>query len=377
MAKKRAHGDGSLYKRKDGRWCGQYTVQTSTGPKLKYVYARTKAEAAAKLRKAMADRDAGLHFADQNQTLGDYLDRWLSNSVRGSVKKRTFERYEEMVRIHIKPLLGTKKLGKLRPADVQHLYRERLDSGLSAGTVRHVHVTLHKAPKRAVQWNLVPTNVTEAVDVPKASKEEPLSLSVEQVKALLEATKGERFEALFVLAVHTGMRQGELLGLKWDDVDFERGEIHVKRTLVAGKGGFSFGEPKSAKGRRTVALTPAALEALEHHRERQREESVMMVGLWEENGLVFPNRLGKPMDHNNIYHRDLKRVRERAGLPPALRFHDLRHTFATLMLSNGESLNVVQETLGHSQASTTLDVYGHVLPNHQKQAMSRLGELLS
>jgi integrase len=123
---------------------------------------------------------------------------------------------------------------------------------------------------------------------------------------------------MFALAVHTGMRQGELLGLKWDDVDFERGEIHVRRTLVAGKGRFSFGEPKSAKGRRTVALTRAGLEALEGHRERQREESTMLVGLWEDNGLVFPNRLGKPMDHDNIYHRDLKRVRESAGLHPHL-----------------------------------------------------------
>lgn len=377
MAKKRAHGDGSLYKRKDGRWCGQYTVQTSTGPKLKYVYASTKAEAAAKLRKAMSDRDAGLLFNDHNQTLGEYLDRWLSNSVRDSVKERTFERYEEMVRIHIKPVLGTKKLRRLRPADVQHLYRERLDSGLSAGTVRHVHVTLHKALKRAVDWELVPLNVSESVDVPKASKKETLYLTVEQVKALLEAARGERFEALFVLAVHTGMRQGELLGLKWDDVDSERGEIHVRRTLVAGKGGFSFGEPKSAKGRRSISLTPAALEAVERHRERQREESAMLVGLWKENGLVFPNRLGKPMDHNNIYYRDLKRVRERAGLPPTFRFHDLRHTFATLMLSDGASYNVVQEALGHSQASMTLDVYGHVLPNHQKEAIHKLGDLLS
>jgi integrase len=174
-----------------------------------------------------------------------------------------------------------------------------------------------------------------------------------------------------------GHGQGELLGLQWDDLGLGRGEIHIRRTLVAGKGEFSFGEPKSAKGRRTIVLTPAALEALERHRQRQREESAMLVGLWEDNGLVFPNRLGKPMDHDDIYHRDLKRVRERAGLPPTFRFHDLRHTFATLMLSNGESLHVVQETLGHSRASLTLDVYGHVLPSHQKEAVRRLEELLS
>jgi site-specific recombinase XerD len=148
-------------------------------------------EAAAKLRNAMTDRDAGLLFADQNQTLGEYLDRWLSTSVHGCVKNRTFERYEEMVHIHIKPILRANKLSKLRPADMQHLYRDRLDSGLSAGTVRHVHVTLHKALKRAVEWDLVPHNVTEVADVPKASKEETLSLSVEQVRALLEAVKGE------------------------------------------------------------------------------------------------------------------------------------------------------------------------------------------
>ena len=377
MANKRAHGEGSIYKRKDGRWCGQYTAHTSTGPKLKYVYGKTKAETAAKLRKATAERDAGFVPEGQSVLLGEYLDQWLADSVRHSVKQRTFERYEEMVRIHIKPVLGSKKLTKLRPADVQRLYRDRLDSGLSAGTVRHVHVTLHKALKQAVEWGLASHNVTEVVTVPKGSKEEPLFLTPEQVKALLEAAKGERFEALFVLAVHTGMRQGELLGLMWDDVNFDVGELRVRRTLVAGKEGFSFGEPKSAKGRRNVTLTPAALQALKRHRERQHEESVMLADAWEDNGLVFPNSFGKPMDHNNIYHRDFKRVRERASLPPTLRFHDLRHTFATLMLSNGANLNVVQETLGHSQASMTLNVYGHVLPNHQKEAIHKLGDLLS
>jgi integrase len=219
--KKRGNGEGSIgFHKKRGLYMARYTVQTATGSKRKTVYGKTRAEAAQKLTKAMAERDKGLIFDVENQTVGEYLQRWLNDSVRGSVRESTFVCYEVLCRRHIIPFLGGIKLSKLTPAHVQGFYRDRLDSELASASVHKCHTVLHKALGQAVKWHLIPRNVCDAVKAPRPTPQEEMrTLSPEETRRLLETAHGDKLEALYVLAITTGMRQGELLGLKWQDID--------------------------------------------------------------------------------------------------------------------------------------------------------------
>lgn len=236
------------------------------------VYGKTREEAHEKLIEALSNRNKGLVFDADNMKVSEYLERWLADSVRDTVRPTTFERYEQMVRLHICPVLGNLKLKDLTPAHVRGLYREKLDAGLSPRTVQYVHVTLHKALKQAVMDGLIPRNATEAVKPPQVRREEMRPLAPEQVKVLLQAARDDRLEALYVLAVTTGLRQGELLGLKWEDVDLETGTLQVRRTLATAKGGPQLTAPKTKGSRRTVRLTQSAVNALRSHLKRQLEE---------------------------------------------------------------------------------------------------------
>ena len=254
--------------------------------KHKYVRGKDKQEVAGKLAKAIAERDSGVVYDSENMTVGEYLDRWL-DAVRGTVRERTWQRNEEIVRIHLKPMLGGAKLDRLDALKVQTLYGAKLESGLSQRTVQIIHTTLHKALKQAVRWSLIPRNVTEAVDPPRPSAREIRPLGVEQVKKLLVAAKGDRLEALYVLAVSTGMRQGELLGLKWEDVDLKEGVLSVRRTVFNG----AVNAPKTARSNRSVRLTNEAIRALKDHQNGGGEE-------W-----VFSSRVGTSLSTHNITNR--------------------------------------------------------------------------
>ena len=376
---KRAHGEGSYKKRKDGRWEAQYTIYTPSGTKRKSVYGRTKAEVTVKLRKILADRDGGVYFDAENLTVGEYLDRWLEGSVKGSVWYTTYRDYAGHVRNHIAPELGRLKLAKLTPAHVQTLYRKKMDSGLSSRTVNYIHATLHKALEQAVKWRLVPYNVSDSATKPRQEKRETEALTVEQVFAFLETAHkvGDRFEALYVVAAFTGMRPGELLALKWRDLVLDGPEpvARVQRGLSKGPGGPAFKRTKTEKGR-SVSLLPLAVEALKRHRKRQAEERLKYSGLWKDHDLVFPSQKGTPMSWDNLVKRNYKPLLKEAGLPQTVRFYDLRHTFATWMLEQGENPKIVQEILGHSQITHTMDTYSHVTPNMQRQAFARLGKRL-
>jgi integrase len=362
LSKKRGNGEGTVHRRKGGGWCAQYTVYTANGRKRKTVYGKTRAEVAAKLAKALSDREGGLIFDAKNLTLGKYLDLWLRDSVQDTVRLTTYQGYERTVRLHIKPTLGQIKLDKLTPVHVRGLYRERLEAGLAPRMVQLVHTTLHKALKQAVADGLIPRNVTEAVKAPRPVKKEMMPLSPDQARTLLEAARGERLEALYALAVTTGMRQGELLGLKWQDVDMETGTLQVRRTLSTATGsGIRFGAPKTAKSRRSIRIPELALSSLRRHRRSQLQERMRFVGLWEDHDLVFTTRVGTPISRADLITRSFKPLLQRTDLPNIL-FHDLRHTCATLLLSRGVHAKLVQELLGHSTIAVTLDTYSHVLP---------------
>src|SRR5918994_3349578 len=264
---RRGNGEDSISRRKDGRWEAKYTAHTAEGPKRRALYGKTRKEVADKLAKALADRASGYTFDNENMTVGQYLDRWLNDSDKGSVRTSTYERHEQIVRLHLKPALGRVKLSKLAPAHVQGLYRDKLDSGLSPATVQKIHAVLHKALAQALKWNMIPRNAADVVKAPRPAPEEMRPLSPEEAATFMEAAHGDKLEALYVLAVHTGMRQGELLALKWDDVDLNEGVIRVRRTLMRSGGRIALGEPKTRGSRRSIYLTGAAVQALRAHLE--------------------------------------------------------------------------------------------------------------
>jgi integrase len=360
MAKRRGNNEGSIYRRKDGYWVGQYGVQTAEGTNTRYIYGKRREDVREKLTKAIADRDGGLVYDAGNITVGEYLDRWLNDSVRDTVRQRTWERYEQFVRVHLTPALDKIKLAKLTPAHVRGLYRDKLNSGLATRTVLHIHRALSKALKQAAADGLIPCNPAAPVKPPQPRGEEIRPLNREQVRVLFEAVSGDRLEALYIVAVTAGLRRGELQGLKWDDLDLEARMLQVRRTLAEPKGGYIFEAPKSGKGR-NIRLTQRAIAALRMHRKRQLEERMLKAGLWKEQGLVFPSAVGTPIWGGNL-NRAFKATLQRAGLPKSTRFHDLRHTCATLLLMQGVNPKFVQELLGHADISLTLNVFSHVLP---------------
>ena len=310
--KKRGNGEGSITRRKGAGWMAQYTVYTAEGRKRKMLYGDTRAEVAARLAKAMADREQGLTFDAESLRLSEYLDRWLIDGVKGTVRQRSWERYEQIARVHIKPTLGRLKLKTLTPAHVRSLYREKLEAGLAQRTVQYIHITLHKALKDGV--GLVPRNVTEGIKAPRPKQKEINALSADQARAFLSAAQGDRFEALYVVAVHCGLREGELLGLLWKDLDLDAGTISVRRTLSETKIGHVFEAPKNRKGR-NIRLTAGAITALDRHSKMQQKEQARLEGLGEDHGLVFPNRVGKTMNAKNLTTRNFKPILDALGSP--------------------------------------------------------------
>jgi integrase len=360
MTKRRGRGEGSVYRRKDGRCIGEY--EDANG-KRRYISGKTKAEVRAKLRKLLADRDAGIAYDSENLTVGAYLDRWL-DAVKGSVRDRTWERHEQVVRLHLKPTIGSVKLDRLTALQVQAVYGRKLEAGLSPRSVEIIHATLHKALKQAVAWTLIPRNVAASATPPRPVKKEIKPLSREQARTLLEAARGGELFAFYVLAVTTGMRNGELLGLQWKDVDLDTGTLQVRRTVFNGV----VSPPKTAAGNRTIRLTGLAVAALKEHRLATVKQR---ISEW-----VFPSRNGTPLSVHNVHNRSWKPLLKCAGLPASTRMHDLRHTCATLLLSKGVPVKVVSEMLGHGDVAITLAVYQSVLPHMQESAARAMEDIL-
>jgi integrase len=375
VSKKRGNGEGSITKGNDGRWMARYTVQTAKGPKRKHIYGRTRQEVAEKLSKAVSDRVGGLVFDGDHETLEAYLRRWIDEVLRGTVKQSTLENYTYIARLHIIPELGRVRLRALKSRDVRRHYREKLDVGLSPRTVQIIHTVLRKALQQAVRDDVLPRNVCDAVTAPRQTKKEMQPLTPEQAKRLLENVREDRLRALYVLAITAGLREGELLVLRWEDVDLERELLQVRRQLTRTRDGLSFTAPKRGKAR-VVRLTDMAIAALKAHRATQNEERARAGSLWEETSLVFTSTIGTPVDVGNLTYLSFRPLLKRTNLP-RIRFHDLRHTCATLLLSKGTHPKIVQEMLGHANISMTMDTYSHVLPDMQEKAVSAMDDALT
>ena len=368
---KRGNGEGSITRRKDGLYMARYTIQTVTGAKRKAIYGKTRQEVSEKLNKALADRDGGFVFDVENLTVSEYLDRWLRDSVQGSVQASTYKSYGQQVRCYLKPFLGRMKLSKLSPMHVQAMYREMQDRGLAARTVQYTHAVLHRALKQARRWGMVSRNVAEDVDPPQVKREEIRPLNRDQTRVLLKTAEGHRLEALYIVAVHIGLRPGEILALRWDDVAFDSETLQLNRALSDGE----FTAPKTSQSRRRIKLTTGTVKALRAHRKRQLEERMQRAGLWQDYGLVFPSAVGTPLSHRNLV-RSFKALLKSAGLPQAFRLYDLWHTCATLLLSRNVHPKYVQELLGHRSIALTLDTYSHVIPGMDGGTASAMEDAL-
>ena len=322
---KRTNREGTIVKRSDGRWTAALSLD---GGKRKFFYGKTQQEVKDKLRAARRALDDGLPVSSDRQKVGHYLERWLQEVAEPTVRQSTYTRYRELLTLHVMPTLGHLPLVKLGPQDLNGLYG-KLRRHLKPRTVGHVHRCLHRALRDALLWGLVSRNACDTVKPPKVPHQEMQVLDADQARALLNAATESRLEALFVVALTAGLREGELLALKWGDFHADSGRLTVCRAVrqVAGQGP-TVSEPKTARSRRGITLAPMAVSALKAHRTQQAKQRLAAV-FWEENDLIFANSVGRHITPQNLVNRAFRPLLEKAGLP-RIRFHDLRHSAATL-----------------------------------------------
>ncbi len=374
-----AKGDG-ITKRKDGRYVGRYTVHTTDGPKRKVIYGRKYKDVEKKLAEARGDAARGIVFDAKGENLGKFLERWLEDVVKPNKTHRTYATHRQQVLSHIIPALGRVKLETLRKAHVDRLYADLLRGGLAPSSVRRVHAVLHAALEEAVRGDLIPRNPAAHANKPKVRQGEIEPLDAEQARTFLDAARGDRYEALYLLCLMAGLRQGEALGLKWSDIDLDAGTLRVNRQLQRVRrdgeesGRLEFSEPKNAS-RRTVGLSKRAVEALRSHRKRQLEEKLKAPD-YEDSGLVFATGKGTALDAQNIVNRHFKPLLKQAGLPP-IRFHDLRHSCLSLLAQRGEPIRDLQALAGHATAAFTLQRYTHHYESSARRTADTMSEVFS
>lgn len=342
-----------------------------------------KREAEALLVQFLHERDTGVERPVGKMTVAAYLERWLVDYVQPSLAPKTIASYRDVVRTHLVPTLGSLDLVALRPTHIQSLYTQLSGSGrcdgrggLSARSILRYHQILHAALRQAVRWQLLIRNPADAVEPPRAARRELRATTPAQARAVMAAADETSIGPFVRLALMTGMRRGELLGLRWADVDFEGGALHVQQTAqrIAGQG-IVFRQPKTRLSRRSIALSPDAVGVLRQHRRRQAEARLLAGSAYGDRDLVFATGLGTPIEPGNL-RRSWVGIIRAAGLP-GLRIHDLRHAHATLMLSQGVHPKVVSERLGHASVNITLDTYSHVLPGLQEAAAAALDTILA
>jgi integrase len=366
----RANGEGSIYPKGDG-----FEVALIVHGRRRTARAKTITEARSKLRELQRRQEQEQASYDERITVKQFLEYWLS-VTETTVRPRTYKRYAEYVRVHAIPGIGHLRLTQLRPVHLQDLYAARLKAGSSPSTVQHLHATLHRAFKMAERWEYASRNVASRVTPPRVPRFKIRPLTLAEVRRLLAAAAGTRFEAAVVLGVVTGMRLGEIFALRWSDVDLgEESVIHVRGSLQRVNGRLQLVEPKTAGSVRDVALSDLGRDAIRRHRKQQTKHRMKMGESWEDNDLVFPNALGRFMATDYFVRREFRRVLDGAGLPH-IRFHDLRHTFATLQLGNQQPIKIVSEMMGHSRTAITQDLYTHVSAQMQRKAADALDAAL-
>lgn len=368
---RRGSGEGSIYQRKDGRWTGYITLENG---KRKLFYGKTRKEVQDKVNTALYEQKQGALTSGKQQSMKHFLNYWLEDVHKPTIRLVTYVGYRTVLDKHLIPALGTVKVQKLTLQHVQTFLAQKQREGLSSGRIRYILAILRKALSHAVELNLVARNVCAAARKPRIPKREVQLLTIEQAKRLLQAAAQHRIlGGLLTLTIATGMRRGEILSLRWSDIDLvsEPKTLQVRRTVNRiWKYGMVESETKTAMSQRRIVLPQFVVEALESHRARQEEEKRTAGNAWQEKNLVFPNKYGRYLEPNTL-NEMFDRLLKQTGLPD-LHFHDLRHNAATLLLEMGVHPKVVQELLGHSSITITMNTYSHVLPTMQQEAMGKM-----
>ena len=361
-----------------------YSIAVSLGKdaatgKYKYQWVSvkgTKKDAEKRLSELLHQLDNGTFIKPGKITLAEYLERWLADYAKPNLSPRGFERYESIVRVHLTPNLGNISLTQLKPEHLQKHYSAMENNGLSALTVKYHHTVIHKGLQTAIKWGLLNRNAADGVDVPPSRHYEAQTWDDFEVRRFLEVTKDSQYFPLFHTGLYTGMRRNELLGLRWFDIDFLFSQVSVSRSLHHLKdGSYVFTPPKSKKSKRTIELSPDAIHVLRGHRERQEAMRTTIGKPLTDNDLVFSTPEGKPLRPNTIS-RAWTILAAKAGVK-VIRFHDARHTHASLLLKAGVHPKIVQERLGHASIQITLDTYSHVIPGLQEAAAVQFDKLVS
>lgn len=367
---RRGNHEGSVRERSKDHWEARFTING----RQHSVYAKTRAEAVRKMRKRLEQAEQGLPAANERITVEKFLQDWLENGARPTVRPTTYESYAGHVRNHLIPTLGRYKLAKLEPRHVQAMMNDQIAAGLSANTVGRIRATLRRALNQALKWDMVGRNVATLVDPPKVTRYRVEPITPEEAIAITAAVEHHRLGPLYVLMLAMGLRLGEALGLSWDDLDFNADTLTVRWSLQRIEGKFRLVEPKSDRSMRTLPIPGFVAAQLKQHRVAQEREQALAGEAWDGNwSLVFLTDRGRPLDNANVNHT-LKRLLKAAGLRP-MRLHDLRHGCASLLLAKRVSPRVVMETLGHSQISLTMNTYAHVIPSLQRDAADRMDEV--
>lgn len=382
MARKKApNGSGTQpRKRTDGRWEArvQTGIDPGTGkPIMKYIYGKTAAECSKKQRAITAEVDKGVYLEPSKMTISQWLNIWYDDYL-GAVKPLTRASYHNYIENHLKPNLGATKLSALQPHTVQEFYNRSLKSelnpdGISAKSIKNMHGVLHKALNQAVMLGYIRTNPTDACVVPRTEKKEVAFIKSEDIQTFLNAIEGDPFERVFKTDLFTGLREGEILGLTWDCVDFEHGIVTISKQLQKDHFKGAQYHLVSCKTDRVRKIKPAdfVMDTLRQQRKTQNANRLKAGNLWcNDWDLVFTNEVGEHLRISTVYNH-FKRIVKKISLPDT-RFHDMRHTYAMLSLQNGDDIKTVQQNVGHSTAAFTLDVYGHVSQKMQQESADRM-----
>lgn len=384
--RKNANGEGTIYLCKKGRhkgkWIGQLThcsfgINADGNPKRKSFYGKTRAEVKEKMREAKAEWGKGIDLQRQGMyTFGIWLVTWMDEYKKIELRLSTWENYYRSIKTHIYPSLGNIPLKDLKTDDIQRLYKEMVKNGKAPATVRRNHQIIHSCLKQAVENKILVWNPAEAVKLPKLIEQEARAMTHEEMDNFLNVLGNDRWGAAFLCLLGTGLREGELLALRWGSIDLEKRTLKVTQALARTKEkGLVFDEPKTAKSKRVIPLPGVVNEALKHHQIQQKQLKLSTGKKLTEKDLVFCTKNWTPIYPRN-FTRKFYQLKDKANVPKDVNLHALRHTFATRLLEEGENLKTVQELLGHNDISTTANRYSHVSPEVKRKAAAKMDKLL-